>query len=183
MATSSGRGPEYRPRIEHAQVLRERDFSRFAEMGVIASMQPIHCTADMRFVEPRIGTERAKAAYAWRTLLDHGAMLAFGSDWPVENFSPLVGIHAAVTRQNEENWPEGGWQRQQRITVAEAVSAYTHGAAYAAFWEQDCGAIREGMLADFTVVSSDIFSCDPSRIHDVKVAMTVVGGEVVYRKN
>jgi predicted amidohydrolase YtcJ len=181
MATSGGRGPEYRPRIEHVQVLTERDLGRFAEMGVIASMQPIHCTADMRFVEPRIGSDRAKRSYAWRSLLDRGALLAFGSDWPVESLDPIAGIHAAVTRQDAQDQPPGGWQPQERIGVEDALKAYTRGAAYAAFWENDIGEIAEGKLADLTVLSRNIFECDPKEIRRSRVLMTVVGAEIVYR--
>ena len=180
MAGTCGRGPEYRPRIEHAQVLRPRDIARFAEMGVIASMQPIHCTSDMRFVEPRIGAERVKGAYAWRSLSDAGALLAFGSDWPVEDLNPLASIHAAVTRQDERGEPDGGWQPQERISVEDALRAYTSGAAYAAFWEDDVGTIEEGKLADFTVVSKNLFEIAPEQILKTKVLMTIAGGEIVY---
>lgn len=181
MAGASGRGPEYRPRIEHAQVLRPRDIARFAELGVIASMQPIHCTADMRFVEPRIGAERAKGAYAWRSLLKNGAVLAFGSDWPVETLDPIAGIHAAVTRQDDHHEPPDGWQPQERITVTEALRAYTGAAAYAAFWEESLGTIEEGKLADFTVLSQNLIAIAPQKILDTRVLATIVGGEVVYR--
>jgi len=172
MAASSGRGPEFRPRIEHCQHLRQKDIPRFAELGVIASMQPTHCTADMRIVEPRLGTERAKFSYAWRSLLNHGATLAFGTDWPVEDLSAIAGIHAAVTRN--------GWQPQDSISVAEALRAYTLGSAFAAFWERDMGSIAPGKLADFTVLSENIFAYNPREIKDAKVLMTVAGGEVVY---
>jgi hypothetical protein len=180
MATASGRGPEYRPRIEHCQHLRERDIPRFAELGVIASMQPIHCTADMRFVEPRLGAERTARSYVWKSLLKHGARLAFGTDWPVEDLNAVAGLHAAVTRQNENDEPPGGWLAQERLSVAEALHAYTAGGAYAAFWEKDLGSISTGKLADFTVLSKNIFDCEPREIKDARVLMTVVGGEVVY---
>jgi predicted amidohydrolase YtcJ len=183
MAESAGRGPELRPRIEHVQHLRERDIPRFAGLGVIASMQPIHCTEDMRFVEPRLGAERARHSYAWRSLLDHGATLCFGSDWPVENLGPLAGIHAAVTRQDALDNPPGGWQPQERVSVAEALKAYTVGAAYAAFWEKDMGTLAEGKLADFTVFSKNIFECEPQEILKTDVRMTVVGGQVVFEAN
>jgi predicted amidohydrolase YtcJ len=180
MASSSGLGPGLRPRIEHCQVLRERDIKRFAELGVIASMQPIHCTADMRFVEPRIGVERAKRSYAWRSLLDNGATLAFGSDWPVEDLNPLAGIHAAVTRTDQQDEPVGGWQPQERITVEEALCAYTKGSAYAAGWERELGEIAEGKLADLTVIDCNLFELDPAQIWRAKVQLTIAGGEIVY---
>ena len=181
MAGACGRGPEYRPRIEPVQVLRDRDIARFAELGIIASMQPVHCTADMRFVEPRIGAERAKRSYAWRSLLDAGAMLAFGSDWPVENLDPMAGIHAAVTRQDEAFEPPGGWQPQERINVEETLRAYTEGAAYSAFWEKETGTIEAGKLADFAILSQNLFDVPPEQIPRTKVLMTVVNGEIVYR--
>ncbi|MBI5059030.1 amidohydrolase [candidate division KSB1 bacterium] len=180
MAGCAGIGPALRPRIEHCQVLRERDIERFAELGVIASMQPIHCTADMRFVESRIGPERAKRAYAWRSLLDHGATLAFGSDWPVEDLNPFAGIHAAVTRTDDHGEPAGGWQPQERITIEETLRAYTRGSAFAAGWEEELGEIAVGKLADLTVVDRDLFSVPPQDTQHAKALLTVVGGEVVY---
>lgn len=182
MAGCAGRGAEYRPRIEHCQVLRERDVTRFAELGVIASMQPIHCIADMPFTERRIGKERCKRAYAWKSLKQAGTMLAFGSDWPVEAVDPLLGIHAAVTRQHPSGWPQGGWQAQECLTIEETLQAYTAGAAYAACWDQDGGSIEKGKWADFTVLSKDILNCPAKEILDTKVDMTVVGGEAVYER-
>lgn len=180
MAGSAGIGPALRPRIEHCQILRERDIARFAELGVIASMQPIHCTADMKFVEPRIGAERAKFAYAWKSLLDAGATLAFGSDWPVESMSPLAGIHAAVTREDASGQPAGGWQREQCISIEAALRAYTAGAAYAANWERNIGTIEAGKLADITVLDRNLFACDPREILQTKILATIINGEVVY---
>ena len=183
MATASGRGPEYRPRIEHCQHLRERDIPRFAELGVIASMQPIHCTADMRFVEPRLGAERTARSYAWRSVLNHGAMLAFGTDWPVEDLNAVAGLHAAVTRQDAHDEPPGSWQSQECLTIEQALRAYTYGGAFAAFWEKDMGTIAPGKLADFTVLSKNVFACEPREIKNAQVLMTVVGGEVVYQRD
>jgi predicted amidohydrolase YtcJ len=170
-----------RPRIEHAQHLRAEDMPRFADLGVIASMQPTHCTADMHVVEPRLGPGRARRSYAWRSLLGHGAKLCFGSDWPVEFLRPMAGIHAAVTRQDMEGEPEGGWQPQERITVEEALRAYTSGSAYAAFWEGEMGLLKEGMLADFVVISNNILECEPSAILRTSILMTIAGGELVFR--
>jgi predicted amidohydrolase YtcJ len=183
MAGCAGVGPALRPRIEHCQVLRERDIKRFAELGVIASMQPIHCTADMRFAAARIGPERAQRAYAWRSLRDSGATLAFGSDWPVEDLSPLAGIHAAVTRADASGEPVGGWQAQERIKVEEALRAYTMGSAYAAGWEGELGELAAGKLADLTVIDRDLFACDPAEISTANVLLTVVKGEVASTRN
>jgi hypothetical protein len=181
MAGAGGRGPEYRPRIEHAQILRPRDIARFAELGIIASMQPIHCTADMRFVEPRIGVDRARGAYAWRSLLDAGATVAFGSDWPVEDLNPMAGIHAAVTRQDRQGEPPDGWQPAERISVEEALRAYTGAAAHAAFWDAEMGITQEGKLADFTVLSRNLFEISPPEILKTKVLATIIGGNVAYQ--
>jgi hypothetical protein len=183
MAGSAGRGREYRPRIEHVQHVREQDLPRFAELGVIASMQPVHCREDKQLVESRLGAERARWSLAWRSLLRNGAALCFGSDWPVVTLDPLAGIHAAVTRQNSEGYPPGGWQPQERLTIEETLRGFTLGAAYAAFWENDLGTIEEGKLADFTVFSRDIFACEPGEILQTNVLMTVVGGEIVFRRD
>ncbi|MFZ5434074.1 MAG: amidohydrolase [Calditrichota bacterium] len=181
MAGSGGNGPQFRPRIEHVQHLRERDIKRFAELNVIASMQPIHCRADMRFVEPRLGAERARFSYTWRSLLNAGATLAFGSDWPIEELSPITGIHAAVTRLDENGNPPGGWQPQECISAEEALKAYTSGGAFAAFWERERGTIEVGKQADLTVLSRDILRCSADKISDTKVLMTVAGGKIVYQ--
>lgn len=183
MAGSAGRWPECRPRIEHVQHVREQDLPRFAELGVIASMQPVHCREDTRLVELRLGAERARLSLAWRSLLRHGALLCFGSDWPVVTLDPLAGIHAAVTRQNAQGNPPGGWQPQERLTVEETLRGFTLGAAYAAFWENDLGTVEEGKLADFTVFSRDLFASEPEEILQANVLMTVVGGEVVFRRD
>lgn len=172
---------DLRLRIEHAQHVRESDIARFAQLGVIASMQPVHCTADMRFVTPRLGRARARFSYAWRSLHKAGVRLAFGSDWPVEDFDPTAGILAAVTRQDRNGNPTGGWFPEERLTAEETLRAYTAGSAYAAFWEKDSGTIEAGKLADFTLLSRDILRCPEDELRDVKALMTVVGGEIVYR--
>lgn len=172
----------FRPRIEHAQHLRMDDVYRFAELGVIASMQPVHCTADMRFVEERLGKEREGLSYAWRSLLDTGVPMAFGSDWPIENPDPIAGIHAAVTRQDSRGNPAGGWQPQQRITVREAITAYTAAPAYAAHWDGELGTLRRGKLADITILSQSILDALPSKILETKVLLTVAGGKIVYER-
>ncbi|MDH3197900.1 MAG: amidohydrolase [Candidatus Krumholzibacteria bacterium] len=176
-------GPDHdgrRFRVEHCQVLAPDDIPRFAALGVIASMQPAHATSDMYWAEARVGGERIRGAYAWRTLLDSGAALAFGSDFPVESVSPLLGIHAAAARQDAEGWPEGGWYPEQRLSVEEAVRAFTVGAAYAAFQEAELGTIAVGRRADLTVLDRDIFAAPAAEILAVRVDYTIVGGAIVY---
>ncbi|MBK6766819.1 MAG: amidohydrolase family protein [bacterium] len=183
MASCDGVGPELRPRIEHCQHLRERDIPRFAQLGVVASMQPIHCTADMDYVARRIGTEREKGSYAWRSLLKSGAVLAFGSDWPIESLSPFAGLHAAVTRTKRDGSPEGGWNSQECLTVEQALLAYTQGAAYAAGWEGSSGKIAEGLCADFCVVNRNPFAIDSRDLHQLCADFTIVNGEVVFSRS
>ncbi len=170
----------HRFRIEHAQHMRPQDFARFHQLGVVASMQPYHAIDDGRWAEKRLGDERAKSSYAWRSMLDAGVPLAFGSDWPVAPLSPILGIYAAVTRATVDGKHPEGWFPEQRLTVEEALRAYTRGAAYAAFQENDKGSITPGKLGDIVVLSDDIFTIPPARIKDARVAMTIVGGSVVY---
>ena len=175
-------GPrDRRFRIEHAQHLRADDIPRFAKLGVIASMQPYHAIDDGRWAEKRIGPERARRTYAFRSLLDAGAILAFGSDWDVAPMIPLSGIYGAVTRRTLDGKHPGGWVPEQKITVSEALRAYTWGSAYASFEEKIKGAIEPGKLADMVVLSRDILTIDPAEIADVKVLMTVFDGKVIYR--
>jgi predicted amidohydrolase YtcJ len=170
-----------RHRIEHVQVIHPDDLPRLAALDVIASVQPIHATQDMAMVDAHWGN-RGQFSYAFRTLLESGARLAFGSDAPVETPNPFVGIHAAVTRRRADGSPgDEGWYPQQRLTVAEAVAAYTMGAAYAESREHEMGSITPGKYADFVVPDRDIFTCDPMEIKDTTVLMTVIGGEVVYQ--
>ena len=164
-----------RNRIEHAQVLQPSDIPRFAQMGVIASMQPIHCTSDMKMVDAYWGA-RGRYAYAWRDLLNSGALLALGSDAPVESFDPLVGIHAAVTRQRADGSPEGGWYPEQRLTIEEAIYGYTLGAAYAGYSEHELGSIEVGKLADLTVLAQDLTQVASSEILNVQVERVMVDG-------
>ena len=170
----------HRLRIEHAQLVHPDDIARFAELGVIPSMQPTHCTSDMRWVEDRVGPKRAKGAYAWASLLKSGARPAFGSDFPVESHNPFLGIAAAITRQNADGEPAGGWHAEQRLTREETLRAFTIDAAYAAFWEERVGTLEAGKLADFIVLDRDIMTCDPRDIADTKVLQTISYGEVVY---
>jgi predicted amidohydrolase YtcJ len=168
-------------RIEHVQLLHPADVPRLAELGVVASMQPVHATSDMEMADVHWGA-RSEWAYAWRSLLRAGTALAFGSDCPVESLNPLRGIHAAVTRRRPDGSPgEEGWYPAQRLTVAEAVRAYTCGAAYAAGQEGITGSITPGKLADLVVLSRDIFTCDPMEILDTEVVATVLDGRFVYR--
>jgi predicted amidohydrolase YtcJ len=176
-------GPrDRRFRIEHAQHLRPADIARFGRDHVVASMQPYHCIDDGRWAEKRIGHERAKTTYAFRSLLDSGAVLAFGSDWTVAPLDPVLGIYAAATRRTLDGKNPGGWIPEQKITVEEAVRAYTVGSAYAEFAENVKGTITPGKLADLVILSQDIFRIDPVEIEKVRVSMTVMGGRVVYEK-
>jgi predicted amidohydrolase YtcJ len=167
-------------RIEHAQHMAAKDFDRFAKLGVIASTQPYHAIDDGRWAEARIGHNRAGRTYAFRTFLDHGVRLAFGTDWDVAPLNPMLGIYAAVTRATLDGKNPNGWFPEQKLTVAEAVNAYTMGSAYAEFQEKEKGSITPGKLADMVILSDDIFTIDPITIRDVKVLKTFVGGKLIY---
>jgi predicted amidohydrolase YtcJ len=169
-----------RPRIEHLQCVRRADLDRARRLGVIASMQPSHATSDMRWAEERVGAERGRGLYAWRWVLEAGLPLAAGSDFPIDPEAPLAGLHAAVTRRDGKGHPEGGWHPGQRLALEEAVRAYTGGAAYAAFEERDRGRVAPGYRADLTVLSEDLRSIPPQRIHEVEVRGTIVGGRSIY---
>jgi predicted amidohydrolase YtcJ len=169
-------------RIEHAQHLRMEDIPRFGKLHVIASMQPYHCIDDGRWAEKRIGPERAKGTYAFRALLDSGAVLAFGSDWDVAPMQPLIGIYAAATRRTLDGKHPNGWVPEQKITVAEAIRAYTMGSAYASFDEKIKGSIEPGKLADMVVVSDDILSIPAVEIEKARVETTVFDGKVIYHR-
>ncbi len=168
-----------RHRIEHAQLVDPADWPRFRELGVIASMQPIHATSDMEAADRLWGARAGRGAYAWHSLQAAGARLAFGSDCPVETFDPLLGIHAAVTRQNTAHEPPGGWYPAERLSVADAVRAYTHGAAYAAGTESWQGTLTPGKVADLILLDHDPFTEDPTTLPQTRVTATLVGGEVV----
>jgi predicted amidohydrolase YtcJ len=167
-------------RIEHAQHLRAQDIPRFARDKVIASMQPYHAIDDGRWAEKRIGKERAKTTYAFRSLLDSGAVLAFGTDWTVAPMNPLLSVYAAVTRRTLDGKNANGWVPEQKISVEEAVRAYTVGSAYAEFQETVKGSITPGKLADLVILSRDIFEIDPKDIESTKVVMTILDGRVIY---
>jgi predicted amidohydrolase YtcJ len=172
----------FRDRIEHAQVLLPGDIKRFAQLGVIASMQPTHCTADMAMVDTVWGDTRAPYAYAMRSLWDSGARLAFGSDAPVESYLPMPGIHAAVTRTRpDKSHAKAGWQNQERVTIDEAIYGFTLGGAYAGYMENAVGSIEPGKLADLTVLSHDLTAIAPDDILNVTVKSRMIGGEWVVQ--
>jgi len=176
----TNRGMERRFRIEHAQHMAEQDFARFAQLDVIASVQPYQAIDDGRWAEARIGHDRASRTYAFRTFLNHGVHLAFGTDWPYAPLDPVLTVYAAVTRATLDGKNPNGWFPEQKLTVAEAVEAYTMGSAYAEFQEKEKGSITPGKLADMVLLSDDIFSIDPVKIRDVKVLKTIVGGRIVW---
>ncbi len=169
-------------RIEHAQILHPDDIPRFAELGVIAAMQPTHCTSDMDWAGERLGSQRLPGAYAWRKLLNAGAHLCFGTDFPVERVNPLHGLYSARTRTHHDGTPPYGWQPQEVLTGIEAHALYTAGSAYAAFQEGQLGRIAPGYLADLTVLDGNPVTCEASELLSMQVLHTVVNGELVYSK-
>ncbi|MCW8809927.1 MAG: amidohydrolase [Ignavibacteriaceae bacterium] len=169
-------------RIEHAQHLRRDDIYRFAEIGVIASVQPYHCIDDGVWAEKRIGPERIKSTHVYHSLIESGAVVAFGTDWPVAPLNPLLGIYAAVTRRTVDGKNPDGWIPEEKIAVEDAIKCYTLNAAYASFEEKLKGSIEAGKLADFVVLSNDILNIDPVKIKDVVVEMTVFNGDIVYER-
>ena len=166
--------------IEHAQHMALKDFDRFAKLHVIASMQPYHAIDDGRWAEKRLGHDRARYSYAWRSFLDHGVTLAFGTDWPVAPLNPMLGLYAAVMRATLDGKNPDGWIPEQKITLSEAVEAYTMGSAFAEFQEREKGSITPGKLADMVILSDNIFEPKPEAIRNVKVDITILGGKVVY---
>lgn len=169
-----------RPRIEHVQVVSLEDIPRFAELGVIASYQPTHATSDMYWAEDRVGPERIRGAYAWRRMRDTGARIACGSDFPVESPNPFYGIYAAVTRQDQEGWPEGGWRPEERMTREEALACFTRDAAWAAGMEDEVGTLSVGKRADFIVVDRDPLTAPAEDLWKTRVLRTVIDGETVF---
>ena len=167
--------------IEHAQHMALKDFDRFAKLHVIASMQPYHAIDDGRWAEKRLGHDRARYSYAWRSFLDHGVTLAFGTDWPVAPLNPVLGLYAAVTRATLDGKNPDGWIPEEKITLPEAVGAYTMGSAFAEFQEREKGSITPGKLADMVILSDNIFGLKPEAVRNVKVDTTILGGKVVYR--
>lgn len=174
--------PDHRYRIEHAQVIALEDIPRFAELGVLPSMQSVHATSDKNMAEDRVGPERIKGAYAWRKLINAGSILPNGSDAPVELVNPYHGIYAAVTRKDRAGDPKGGWYAEECLTREEALQSFTIWGAFAAFEEDIKGSIEVGKLADFAVIDRDPMTCPEADLKDILVLMTVVGGEVVYER-
>jgi predicted amidohydrolase YtcJ len=169
-----------RNRVEHAQVVAVGDIPRFKTLQLVASMQPTHATSDKNMAQDRIGAERLKGAYAWRTFLDQGTVIAGGSDFPVESVNPFFGLHAAVTRQDHDDQPPGGWIPEQKMTLTEALRAFTLDAAYAEHREKTLGTLEPGKWADFILVDQDIFAVAPEKIWKTRVLQTWVGGKRVY---
>ena len=176
-------GPrDRRPRVEHSQHVAPKDFIRYAQLGAIASVQPYHAIDDGKWAEKRIGAERAKTTYAFRSFLDNRVRLAFSTDWPVAPLDPMQTLYAAVTRATLDGKRPGGWVPEQKVSVSQAIEAYTLGAAYAEFEEGNKGSIRVGKLADIVMLSGDPFGVPPEAIAGLKVAMTMAGGKVVYER-
>jgi predicted amidohydrolase YtcJ len=167
-------------RIEHAQHLRPTEIRRFGAEKVIASMQPYHAADDGRWCDKRIGPQRSKGTYPFRSLLDSGAVLAFGSDWTVAPLNPMEGIKAAVTRETLDGKHPDGWVPEQKISVEEAVRAYTIGSAYAEFAERVKGSLSPGKLADVVMLDQDIYTIPPTEIDKARVVLTIADGKVVY---
>jgi predicted amidohydrolase YtcJ len=172
------RDNQRRWRVEHAQVLERGQFARFRELGVIASMQPNHLLTDMNWALARLGPQRARYSYAWRSFLENGVWLAFGTDYPVEPINPFRGLYAAVSRKNEAGTAE--YFPEEKLTIDQAIAAYTTGSAYAEFAEHDKGMLQPGMWADFVVLDRDITRVSPPDILHARVVRTVLGGKTVF---
>jgi len=168
-------------RIEHAQHIKPSDIKRFKELDVIASVQPYHAIDDGQWAEKIIGHERAKTTYAFRSLLDAGVKLVFGSDWQVAPADPIIGIYAAVTRRTLDGANPNGWIPEQKVTVEEALKAYTINGAYGTFEEKIKGSLTKGKLADYVILDKDITTIDPLKIESIKVLSTIVGGKQVFK--
>ena len=173
---------DHRFRVEHAQIIHRQDIPRFAQLGVIPSMQGSHQSSDAPMAMNRIGWTRAQGAYAWRSLLSTGVVIPNGTDFPVEAVNPFIGFHALVSRQDASNWPAGGWFPAERMTREEALLSMTLWPAYASFTEDVGGSLTPGKYADFVVLTQDIMTVAPERILETRVLMTVLGGRVVYQK-
>ena len=171
-----------RNRIEHAQVVNPSDFKRFAELGIIASMQPSHAISDKRWAESCLGEYRVLGAYAWHLMRSYGVHVPFGTDFPVESINPYRTLYAAVSRQDEEGMPQGGWQPQEKVTIAEAIRCHTVESAYAEFAENEKGQIKVGMLADLVVHSKDLLTVEPKEILTTEPVDTIFNGKIVYQK-
>jgi len=168
-------------RVEHAQILAPEDIPRFGKLGVIAAMQPVHCTSDMDWADERLGEDRLAGCYAWRSLLDSGAHLCYGTDFPVEKVNPLAGLYSAITRTHPDGTPIGGWQPQEAVDAATALELYTAGGAYAGFEEKESGRVKAGFRADLTVLDGNPVTCKPADLLKMRVKMTIVNGRIVYK--
>jgi predicted amidohydrolase YtcJ len=173
---------DHRCRIEHAQIVEKGDMKRILALGVIPSMQFVHCTSDKNMTEDRIGAERLERSHAWKTFLEGGAVIPGGSDAPVELVNPFHGMYAAVTRMDRDGKPEGGWRPEEKISREEALKAFTIWGAYAAFEDNVRGSIEPGKAADFAVIDRDILRCGDTDVKDTSVRATVLGGNIVYGK-
>lgn len=169
-------------RVEHAQILDPKDIPRFGQLGVIAAMQPVHCTSDMDWADERLGEDRLAGCYAWRSLLDSGAHLCYGTDFPVEKVDPLAGLYSAITRTYPDGTPIGGWQPQEAVDAATALELYTAGGAWAAFQEKETGRLAASYQADLTILEGNPVTCKPADLLKMKVLMTIVNGQVVFEK-
>ena len=174
---------DHRHRSEHAQILTDEDIPRFAQLGVIASMQPTHCITDKRFAEKRIGLERCRGAYAWQRLLQSGAHVAFGTDWAVEPIDPLEGLYGAVTRKDRAGEAGDGWFPDQKLSWEKAIELYTLGSAYAEFMENRKGMLKKDFLADMVLFNRDLTTIPPDQIMSSKVDVTIVGGKIVFERS
>jgi predicted amidohydrolase YtcJ len=174
--------PALRWRIEHAQIVAPVDIPRFAKQHVIASMQPIHATSDGPWVESRVGKEGLPGAYAWRRFLDAGAKVAFGSDFPVESDDPRLGLYAAITREDLNGQPPGGWLPDQKLSAIEALRGFTADAAYAGFAETEVGRLAPGLRADFVILSGDPLTVPAREIPELRVISTWLDGKPVYQR-
>jgi len=172
---------DHRWRIEHAQIVSRQDLPRFAELGVIPAMQAIHQSSDMAWVPNRIGYSRSLGAYAWRSLLDDGNIIPGGSDFPVESADPRRSLYAAVTRQNDDGWPAGGWFPAERMTREESFHSMTIWGAYSTFAEDDIGSVEVGKWADLVVVGDDYMTMPEDEILDLPILITMMGGEIVFQ--
>jgi predicted amidohydrolase YtcJ len=186
-ARAEVRGPTqsvapFRHRVEHAQVVSPSDFARFRDLGVVASMQPSHAISDKRWAQDRLGEYRVLGAYSWRMMLAHGIRMPFGTDWPVEPINPYLGLYAAITRQSTEGDPAGGWWPQERVSMADAIRAYTAEGAFATFEEKEKGQIAPGMLADLAVHSQDLLAVPHRNILGTEVDITIFDGRVVHER-
>jgi predicted amidohydrolase YtcJ len=182
-AIQAANGPrDRRDRVEHAQIVAQSDLSRFGALHIIASMQPSHLLDDERWATDRLGPDRVKGAYAWKSMQKNGASLAFGTDFPVESINPLRGLYACVTRELPGGGPAGGWHPEERLTMSECIQAYTVGSAYAEFEEQRKGTLATGMLADIVVFPRDITHMTAKNLLRTPIVMTIVGGQIVYQR-